>query len=199
VTFDSTKRNLTTGDIAELCGVNFRTVIRWIQRGHLKAFQLPGRGDNRVQVADFLAFLRENNMPIPEELQRSSRKVLIVEDDDRMAKAIQRTLGRAGFETEIAADGFKAGTLVASFSPAVMTLDLKMPGLGGLEVLKTVRQDPELTTLKVLVVSAMPREELDGALAAGADDVLEKPFANKDLVHKVAILAGVEVEPRARA
>jgi len=199
VTFDSTKRNLTTGDIAELCGVNFRTVIRWIQRGHLKAFQLPGRGDNRVQLGDFLAFLRENNMPIPEELQRTTRKVLIVEDDDRMAKAIQRALVRAGFETEIAADGFKAGTLVTSFSPAVMTLDLKMPGLGGLEVLKTVRQDPALTTLKVLVVSAMPREELDEALAAGADDVLEKPFANKDLVQKVAILAGVEVEQRARA
>ncbi len=68
------KRNLTTGDIAKLCGVNFRTVIRWIQRGHLKAFQLPGRGDNRVQVADFIEFLNENNMPIPEELQPSAKK-----------------------------------------------------------------------------------------------------------------------------
>lgn len=194
MTFDPTKRNLTTGDIAELCGVNFRTVIRWIQRGHLKAFQLPGRGDNRVQMGDFLAFLRENNMPIPEELQRTQRRVLIVEDDDRMAKAIERALNRAGFETVIATDGFQAGALAASFEPAVMTLDLKMPGLGGIEVLKTVRRDPELTTLKVLVVSAMPREELDEALSAGADDALEKPFNNKDLVRKVSELSGLPIE-----
>ena len=59
------KRILTTGEIANYCGVNFRTVIRWIQRGQLRAYQLPGRGDNRVEVHNFIAFLRENNIPIP--------------------------------------------------------------------------------------------------------------------------------------
>ena len=54
------KRTLTTGEIANYCGVNFRTVIRWIQRGQLRAYQLPGRGDNRVEVHNFIAFLREN-------------------------------------------------------------------------------------------------------------------------------------------
>jgi excisionase family DNA binding protein len=63
------KRTLTTGEIAHYCGVNFRTVIRWIKRGYLNAFQLPGRGDNRVEVGDFLAFLERHNIPIPEELQ----------------------------------------------------------------------------------------------------------------------------------
>ena len=60
---------LTTGEIARYCGVNFRTVIRWIKRGHLRAYQLPGRGDNRVELEDFLEFLREHRMPIPEELK----------------------------------------------------------------------------------------------------------------------------------
>jgi len=63
------KRTLTTGEIARYCGVNFRTVIRWIKRGYLNAFQLPGRGDNRVEVEDFLIFLKKNNIPIPEEFQ----------------------------------------------------------------------------------------------------------------------------------
>ena len=63
------KRTLTTGEIAHYCGVNFRTVIRWIKRGYLNAFQLPGRGDNRVEMRDFLAFLERHNLPIPEELQ----------------------------------------------------------------------------------------------------------------------------------
>ena len=167
------KRNLTTGDIAKLCGVNFRTVIRWIQRGTLKAFQLPGRGDNRVLVSDFLTFLRENGMPIPEELQKASRRVLIVEDDEKMAKSIQRSLKRAGFDTRIAADGFEAGTLANTFEPAVMTLDLKMPGIGGLEVLKSIRANEALSDIKVLVVSAMSKKELNEAAEAGADDVVK--------------------------
>ena len=64
------KQILTTGEIARYCGVNFRTVIRWIERGRLKAYQLPGRGDNRVTVEDFIDFLKVNSMPIPEEFSQ---------------------------------------------------------------------------------------------------------------------------------
>lgn len=191
---DINKRALTTGDIAKLCGVNFRTVIRWIQRGHLKAFQLPGRGDNRVLMADFLKFLRANSMPVPEELQVKSQRVLIVEDDEKMAKAIQRALKRKGFETLIASNGFDAGSLAISYEPAVVTLDLQMPGLGGIEVLKAVRNNPDLAKVKVLVVSAMPDHELNEAREAGADDTLKKPFSNTDLIDRVAELAGVDFE-----
>ncbi len=60
----------TTGDIAKYLGVNFRTVGRWIKKGYLKAFQLPGRGDNRVTREDFFEFLQEHGMPVPEELQQ---------------------------------------------------------------------------------------------------------------------------------
>lgn len=186
------KKNLTTGDIAKMLGVNFRTVIRWIERGHLKAFQLPGRGDNRVLVRDFLEFLSDNHMPIPDELQPPAKKVLIVEDDEHMAQAMSRALKRKGFETMVAPDGFMAGSLATTGQPAVMTLDLKMPGLGGLEVLKAIRKNPDLAGIKVIVVSAMPRSQLDAALEAGADMVLEKPFENKQLVAKVALLAGDE-------
>jgi len=62
------KQVLTTGEVAGYCGVNFRTVIRWIKRGYLTAFQLPGRGDNRVRVEDFVTFLEENRIPVPHEV-----------------------------------------------------------------------------------------------------------------------------------
>jgi excisionase family DNA binding protein len=186
------KRTLTTGDIAKYCGVNFRTVIRWIERGHLKAHQLPGRGDNRVEVNDYLGFLRTHEMPIPEEFLDRSRRILIVEDDAAMAAAMQRVLRRAGFETRAASDGFRAGTLLGTFLPGVMTLDLRMPGIPGLDVLKFVRLAERLKDIRILIVSAMPRKELDEALAAGADDVLEKPFRNPDLLDKVTRLAGIE-------
>ena len=187
------KRVLTTGEIAQYCGVNFRTVIRWIQKGHLKAYQLPGRGDNRVEIHDFLNFLREHDMPIPEEFKEYLKRIIIVDDDESMASNIQRTLRRAGFETIVASDGFQAGTLTESFSPRLMTLDLSMPGLSGMDVLRFIRTSEQLKYLKVLVVSAMPRENLDQALAAGADDVLEKPFENNILIERVCKLMGVPV------
>lgn len=194
------KPSLTTGEIADYCGVNFRTVIRWIKRGHLKAYQLPGRGDNRVEIRDFVNFLRENSMPIPDDFRKYSMRVLIVDDDTSMAKNIQRVLNRAGFETEIALDGFQAGTLAESFTPSVMTLDLKMPGLSGLEVIRFARSKDNLKHVKIVVVSAMPQQDLDEALNAGADCVLEKPFNNDELVEKVSDLMGIRVanQPMAR-
>ncbi|MBI2501614.1 MAG: response regulator [Candidatus Latescibacteria bacterium] len=183
---------LTTGEIAQYCKVNFRTVIRWIKRGHLKAYQLPGRGDNRVEVGDFLRFLKQHNMPVPGEFQRPAPRVLIVDDDQSAARAIQRVLHRAGFETQVAFDGFSAGALMESFAPDVMTLDLRMPGLGGLEVLGFVRGHPRLQGTKIIVVSGLSRARLDEALAKGADEVLEKPFDNAVLAEKVSRLAGVE-------
>lgn len=186
------KRSLTTGEIAKYCGVNFRTVIRWIKQGHLRAYQLPGRGDNRVEVQDFVNFLREHEMPIPQEFQERSHRVLIVEDDPLMAKNMQRILRKGGFETQTASDGFSAGILVKTFSPVVMTLDMKMPRLGGLEVIKFVRNTEGLKNIKILIVSAAPQKDLEEALKVGADDVLEKSFRNEDLLERVSRLAGVE-------
>lgn len=186
------RRSLTTGEIAKYCGVNFRTVIRWIERGRLNAYKLPGRGDNRVLIPDFLTFLREHKMPIPEELQDNPRRVLIVDDDLAMAKTMRRTLNRNGFETLVASNGFQAGAWLGTFAPAIMTLDLKMPGLSGYEVLRLIRGMPETGSLKILVVSALSRDELDKALEAGADDVLAKPFRNEVLVDMVSRLAGVD-------
>lgn len=186
------KRTLTTGEIAQYCNVNFRTVIRWIKRGHMKAYQLPGRGDNRVEVGEFIRFLHKYNMPVPAEFQPRHTRVLIVDDDRAATHAIQRALRRAGFETEIALDGFSAGALLESFSPQVMTLDLSMPGLGGLEVLRFVRNHSRLSQTRVLIISGMSAERLGEALEAGADEALAKPFDNSELVERVSRLAGVE-------
>lgn len=186
------KRNLTTGDIAKLCGVNFRTVIRWIQRGHLKAFQLPGRGDNRVQVADFIEFLVENKMPIPEELRPSGRRVLIVEGDGKTAAKMAKALGAAGFETRLATDGFSAGALAGSFDPAVMVVDVGMKGIDGAQAIGLVRADPRHGQAKIIALTAAStaKKKRDELLAAGADEVLTRPVQNAELVEKIKALVG---------
>ena len=174
--------SLTTGDIANYCDVNLRTVIRWINKGSLKAYKLPGRGNNRVQIHDFLSFLNENSMPVPEELQEKKRDVLIVDDEPAYAKAIMRVLSKAGYECTMANGGFQAGLMLSTNQPSVMTLDLSMPGVDGFEVLEFARKQDAVAKTKIIVISALDKDSLQRALNLGADAALSKPFKNEELV-----------------
>jgi len=115
----------------------------------------------------------------------SKHNILVIEDQPEMAQAISRVLSRAGYETKIATDGFHAGALLASVRPEAITLDLKMPGLDGFEVLEYIRSQPELHDTKVLIISAELDESLDRAIQCGADAVLAKPFQNEELISKI--------------
>lgn len=59
-------KTLKPSDIAQYCDVHQRTVSRWIAKGQLKGHKLPGRGNYRVLVDDFISFLHQQNMPMPE-------------------------------------------------------------------------------------------------------------------------------------
>lgn len=171
----------TTGEVAKYTGVNFRTVIRWIERGELEGYKLPGRGDHRVQHSALLAFMEKNSIPVPTELQQVSKRALVVDDDVAMASAIARVFKRMGWQVEQAHDGFEAGMMLAAFEPTIMTLDLKMPYMDGFNVLAVSRKKFKQQALKIIVISAQGKQDLDKALEQGADGVLEKPFENDDL------------------
>jgi len=198
------KDALTTGEVAKYCGVNFRTVIRWIEKGYLESYKLPGRGDNRVPINAFFAFLKHNNMPIPAGLNTNSdlvearstkppktqkQKVLIIEDEELMAKSMKRTIVRAGYEVEIASNGIEAGIQLERYSPDIVTLDLQMPGMSGFDVLEALKANDKYVDIKVLVVSAATKVKILEVLEIGANDVLEKPFKANDLKLKLDTLA----------
>jgi excisionase family DNA binding protein len=179
---------LTSREAGRRCGVSFRTVIRWIERGELPAFRLPGRGDYRIALVDLQAFARRHGLPEPVEAVDASPgadRVLIVDDDPLMARAIQRVLRPAGYETQIANDGFQAGSLLHSFAPALMTLDLQMPGLDGFGVLRFLRDSRPRPELRVLVVSGESTQRLQEARELGAHATLGKPFVNAQLLAAV--------------
>ncbi|MEM7624826.1 MAG: response regulator [Planctomycetota bacterium] len=181
---------LTTGQIARHCRVNYRTVLRWIKAGRLPAYQLPGRGDHRVEIADFRRFLVDNGLPVPVEIARPSNRVLIVDDDPAMAASLSRVLRRAGYETQVAGNGFQAGAVLNDFKPQLVTLDLQMPGIDGHEVLRFIRTHPEHRHLSVLIVSAQSRSEIQDAVNAGATRGMQKPFENQTLLTHVKQLMG---------
>jgi excisionase family DNA binding protein len=181
---------LTTREAARRCGVSFRTIIRWAERGELQAYRLPGRGDYRVPVEELRRFMREHGIPEPEEMPGRPKRVLVVDDEPAMARAITRVFARAGFETMIASDGFFAGSLLHTFKPHLMTLDIRMPGVDGFGVLRFLREAQLATPLKVLVVSGDSEEQLKRALALGAHGALRKPFDNEDLLAAAHELLG---------
>jgi len=179
--------SFTSGQVANFCGVTLRTVIRWIDKGHLKGFKLPGRGNNRILAEDLLHFFQQHNMPIPEALsyllpkKEVVNKVLIVDDDQQMANAIQGVIRNMSLETAIAHDGFEAGSKLTLFSPAIITLDLQMSGMNGFNVIKSIRANEQYQHLQIIIISALSVRELDRAISLGANQYLSKPFTNEDL------------------
>lgn len=103
-----------------------------------------------------------------------------------------------GLETAIAGDGFFAGSLLHTFKSHLMTLDLRMPDIDGLGVLRFLRETHLPTPLKVLVVSGDSEEHFKQALALGAHGALCKPFDNQELLAAARELLG-EAKAPARA
>lgn len=170
------KRILTTGDIAKHCGVNLRTVIRWIERGHLKAYKLPGRGDNRVQLEDFLEFLEQNQMPVPDAFANPRRNVLLVEQDPALKSVIESALSEEPVELRSANNGFQAGVLLSTFKPSLVIVDLDAAQEDGTEILSYLRSNHQFEQARAIVLVSKADDRQQFFLDAGADAVLGKPL-----------------------
>ncbi len=103
------------------------------------------------------------------------KRILIVEDDQLVASAYKKRFQEAGYEVEWAPDGLEGIKLVSSVKPEVVLLDLLMPRLDGIEVLKYIRSHPDLKHLPVVVFSNSYMTNLvENAWRAGADQCLMK-------------------------
>jgi excisionase family DNA binding protein len=187
------ERPLTTGEVAAFCHVTDRAVLKWIEEGKLKAYRTPGN-HSRINTADILNFLKEYNMPIPEEFQPGgAKKILIVDDDKEMVSAIRRVLAnQRKYEIDVAYDGFTAGKKFVEFRPDLVLLDIRMPGLDGYEVCSLLRQNPETQGIKVIIISGiLDMDAVEKIMKIGANDYLTKPFRNEFLVMLVERVLGV--------
>ena len=115
--------------------------------------------------------------------------ILIVEDEPEIAKLIQLSLEKEGFDCQVSRDGLNALRLVQEQQPDLIILDLMLPGLDGLELCARIRQKPGAKDPYILMVTAKG-EEIDRVigLSTGADDYLVKPFSPRELVARVRAL-----------
>jgi len=110
-------------------------------------------------------------------------KVLVVEDEQSISNFISTILNANGYDTLIVRTGEEALTMISSHCPDLIVLDLGLPDMDGIEVLKSVRK---WSSLPVVVVSARQHEDDKvEALDCGADDYLVKPFGTAELLARI--------------
>jgi two-component system alkaline phosphatase synthesis response regulator PhoP len=132
-------------------------------------------------------------------VSESNRYILVADDDALVLRSLTFVLERAGFELRTATNGVEALAIARAEAPAVALLDVMMPEMTGLELCRTLKNEPATADVPVFLVTAraMVSERARG-IAAGADAYITKPFVNKDLVNQVRdafeISTGVKTE-----
>jgi len=113
-------------------------------------------------------------------------RILVVEDDQDIAEVLRRTLRQEGHEVRSAGDGEEALSAAAEFMPDLVILDLGLPKLDGVEVLRRLRADDDVPVL-ILTARTDLGDRVEG-LDTGADDYLVKPFERQELLARMRAL-----------
>jgi len=118
-------------------------------------------------------------------------RVLVVEDEDNIAIALDYLITREGYAHDRVSNGAEAMARIRATHPDLVLLDVMLPGISGYEICQDVRMDPGLADVKILMMtargSAMERRK---GLALGADGFIAKPFELKELRAEVRRLLG---------
>jgi DNA-binding response OmpR family regulator len=113
----------------------------------------------------------------------TDRPILVVDDDVKIVRLVRTYLERAGYRVVEATDGRSALSAISAEAPALVVLDIMLPGLDGLAVLRAVRRTDQ-TPVIILSARGLTDDRITG-LGAGADDYLPKPFSPAELVLRV--------------
>jgi DNA-binding response OmpR family regulator len=122
--------------------------------------------------------------------------VLVVDDEPTIAEVVSRYLERAGYRTRIAADGAEAIEAAAEQRPDLVVLDLMLPRIDGLEVMRRLREQGADRIAVILLTAKGEESDRVIGLRLGADDYVVKPFSPAELVARVdAVLRRIDTSP----
>jgi len=112
------------------------------------------------------------------------KKVLVVDDEFEIRDVLSRFLTEEGYEIILASNGEEALELVERENPQVVLLDILMPGIGGIETCKRLKENEKTRFIPVIMATAL-WDKLSEAIDAGAEDFVTKPFNLTELSHRV--------------
>lgn len=181
------EKPLTTGEVARFLHVTSMAVLKWIRAGKLNAYRVPG-GHYRIEREEFLRFLQENRIPLPQGLlPQGPPRILVVDDDLSVRDSLQLILARDGYEVESAADGEEALEAVRKKRYDLIFLDVLLPRVSGPQVFKAIRgMDPK--AMVVLITAYSDHPQALEALELGPAMLLRKPFKIQEIRDVVKIV-----------
>ena len=175
-------KHYTSTYLSNILGVTVATINNWINSGELPGFRTLG-GHYRIPRDSLIIFLNKRNIPIPAELKATNYpRILIVEDDLDAREFLVDVINELDYfvETEVAVDGFSAGSKVSSFKPDFVILDIMLPGINGFEVCRQIKND--FKEIKILAMTGYYSEENKKRIFdAGADIFMRKPIELDEL------------------
>lgn len=116
---------------------------------------------------------------------RSRGSILVVDDEPTIGDVVSRYLDRAGYDTRVARDGQRAIELAGVRRPDLVVLDLMLPGIDGLEVMRLLREGDRERVAVILLTARGEESDRVIGLRQGADDYVVKPFSPAELVARV--------------
>jgi len=125
-----------------------------------------------------------SDMTSANETNSTTRRVMVVEDEEALAVGVRDALEHAGFSVDVEFDGANALERIRQAKPDLVVLDLMLPGMSGLDILRNLRDERQ--NVRVLILTALADEEdLLKGFELGADDYMKKPFSPRELVARV--------------
>lgn len=116
----------------------------------------------------------------------TGKRVLVVDDDEKTVELVKLYLNRDGYKVDTAYNGLDALELARKNHPDLIVLDLMLPGMDGLEVCRTLRQESDVPII-MLTARSTDQDKLTG-LEVGADDYVTKPFSPRELAARVRVV-----------
>lgn len=122
----------------------------------------------------------------PLEAQLGRRTLVIADDEPSVRLLVTATIGSDDYNLVEASDGNEAWELIQQLRPALVLLDVRMPGRSGMDILQSIKADPSLRATRVILITASAQQsDINAGLVAGADFYLTKPFSPRDLLSKL--------------
>jgi DNA-binding response OmpR family regulator len=113
-------------------------------------------------------------------------RILVADDEPDIRDLLTYKLGQAGYTVQAVSSGTQALAAIEADPPDLAVLDMMMPGLSGIDVLRKIREDERISGVRVILLTARARDaDVDAGFATGADDYITKPFSPRELLHRV--------------
>jgi excisionase family DNA binding protein len=170
---------LTLGQAAKYLGVAQSTIRKWSDQGRVPAFYTPG-GHRRYRKGDLDQFLERSG---PSGTTEGSSVVLIVDDDPRLREYVRVNLEMEGYSVREAGSAEEGLSVLEESTPALVLLDVMMPGVDGWEMLQRVQERHGVGAIPVIMFSGKVDETAAAeAESRGAQGFVGKPFNPQELI-----------------